>query len=144
MRTIGREYLDAMGVGGVGPARRRQRYQVMREVDEDVNEVPMPNRVCSGVAATLHPQVVGVPALHVVAHEDPTAGGKKGGGGRERDGGAVEGEMKRAEVRAGGEGFEAGDGIGDRGRGLRRVEGRIPWLGVGHRGAAATAEEEVH
>ena len=117
-----------MGVGGVDPARRRQRDEVVGEVDEDVHEVPVPDGVGVGVGPALDPDVVLVPALEVVAHQKPPPRRQNpGGGGGERDGGFVEREVEGVEVRPGLEGVEGGDWVGDGGGGLRGVEWRLPW-----------------
>lgn len=90
-----------MGMRRIGPARWGKRNQVMGEVDEHVHEVPVPDSVGVGVAPSLHPRVVAVPALHVVAHKDPPPWRerrRRGGGGREGDGGPVEGEVEGLEV----------------------------------------------
>lgn len=88
-----------MEVGSIGPARRREGDEVVREVDEDVDEVPVPERVGFRVGPALRRRVVAVAALHVVAHQHAAAR-------RERlpgpgwDGRPVEGEV---EVGGGGE-----------------------------------------
>lgn len=103
-------------MGGVGPTRRWQRDKVVGEVDEDVHEVPVPDGVGIGVGPTLDPDVVPVPALEIVAHKKPPPRRQNPGGrGGERDGGSVEREVERVEVRPGFEGVERGDWVGDGG-----------------------------
>lgn len=106
--------------------------EVVREVDEDVDEVPVPERVGARVVAPLRRRVVTVPAPEVVAREDVAPGRERRGparGGEGRHGGAVEGEVEVAvlgEVGAGCEHRERGDGVGDGRRRQGRVEGRFP------------------
>jgi hypothetical protein len=116
-------------VRGVGPARRRKSDEVVGEVDEDVHEVPMPERVGVRVGAALRRRVVAVPALHVVAHEDAPPRRERRPGAGERRGCAVEGEVEVGgfgEVGAGGERGELGDWVGDGRRRLGRIERRLP------------------
>lgn len=81
----------------------------MGEIDEYVNKMPMPDGVCVWVGTSLNPLVVTVAAGHVVTGEDPGARGKRRR--RERDGGAVEGEVEGVEVGSGEEIFELLDGV---------------------------------
>lgn len=63
-----------MSVGSIGPSRRREGDEIMGEIDKDVHEVPVPNGIRVGVRPALNPPVVvRIPALEVVADEDPTA-----------------------------------------------------------------------
>lgn len=130
--------LDAMEVGRVDPARWREGDEVVGEIYEDVDEVPVPERVGVRVVPTLRRGVVAVPALHVVAHQDAPARRERLPG--PRDGGAVEGEVEvggGGEVGAGGERGEVRDGVGDRRRRRGGVEGRLPWTAVIIRGGGA-------
>ncbi|EEE59036.1 hypothetical protein OsJ_10793 [Oryza sativa Japonica Group] len=73
--------------------------EVVREVDEDVDEVPVPEHVGARVVAPLRRCVVAVPAPEVVAREDVAPGQERRGpgrGGEGRHGGAVEGEVEVA------------------------------------------------
>lgn len=113
-----------MEVRGVGPAWRREGDEVVGEVDEDVHEVPMPERVGIGVGPALRRGVVAVAALEVVADEEAAPRRERRPGRGERRGGAVEGEVEvggLGEVGAGGERGEVGDGVGDG----RRRPGKI-------------------
>lgn len=101
----------------------------MGEVDEDIHEVPMPERVGIGVGSALRRRVVAVSALHVVAHQDAPPRGERSPWGGERCGGAVEGEVEVGgigEVRARGKRSELGDGVGDGRRRLGSIERRLP------------------
>ena len=118
-----------MEVGGVGPAWRRESDEVVREVDEDVDEVPMPERVGIGISAALRRRVFAVAALEVMADEEAPPRRERRPGGREQRGGAVEGEVEvgvLGEVGAGGERGEVGDGVGDGRRRPGSVERRLP------------------
>jgi len=124
-------------VGGVDPARRREGDEVVREVDEDVDEVPVPERVGVRVGPALRRRVVAVSTLHVVADEDAAALRERRGW--RRDGGPVEGEVEvgfGGEVGARGERGEVRDRVGDGRRGRRRVEGRLPRATVVARGGS--------
>jgi hypothetical protein len=126
-----------MEVGGIDPARRRDGDKVVGEVDEDVDEVPVPDPVGVRVASALRRRVVAVPALHVVAHQDAVAR-------RERlpcpgHGRAVEGEVEvggGGEVGARGERGEVCDGVGDGQRRRGGVERRLPRPAVVARGGS--------
>jgi len=125
-------------VGGVGPAGRREGDEVVREVDEDVDEVPVPERVGVRVGPALRRRVVAVAALHVVAHEDAPARGERGGG--TRDGGPVEGEVEvgvGGEVGARGQRGEVRDRVGHGRRRRGGVEGRLPRAALAARGGFA-------
>lgn len=118
-----------MEVRGVGPAWRRESDEVVREVDEYVDEVPMPESVGVGVGAALRRRVVAVAALEVVADEEAPPRRERRPGGGERRGGAVEGEVEvggLGEVGAGGERGEVGDGVGDGRRRPGSIERRLP------------------
>ena len=107
----------------------------MREVDEDVDEVPVPERVGVRVGPALRRRVVAVAALHVVAHEDAPARGERGGG--TRDGGPVEGEVEvgvGGEVGARGQRGEVRDRVGHGRRRRGGVEGRLPRAALAARG----------
>lgn len=109
----------------IRPARRRNRHQIVRKVHENVHQVPMPDRISSRVIAALDPSIVDVAPHHVVAHQDPAAVRQCGCGGREGDGGLVEGIVEGFEVGAGLEVGDVGDWVGDWGRGFRWIEGGI-------------------
>lgn len=127
-----------MDVGSVGPAGRREGDEIVREVDEDVDEVPVPERVGVRVGPSLRRRVVAVAALHVVADEDAAA--LREGRGWRGDGRPVEWEMEvgfGGEVGARGERGEVRDRVGHGRRGCGGVEGRLPRAAVVASGSVA-------
>lgn len=127
-----------MKVGGVDPAGWRERDEVVREVDEDVDEVPVPERVGVRLVPALRCRVVAVSAFHVVADEDAAALRERRGW--RGNGSPVEGEVEvgfGGQVSARGERGEARDRVGHGRRGRGRVEGRLPRAAVGARGSVA-------
>ena len=51
-------YLDAMAMSCVSPGRRRKRDKVVREVDKDINQIPMPYGIGISISPSLDPLVI--------------------------------------------------------------------------------------
>lgn len=115
--------LDAVRVSSISPTWRRNRNEIMREIDEHINQMPMPDGVGVGIGTSLDPLVVEVAAGHVMTDEDPGARGRVRIR-REMDGGAIEWEVEGVEVGSGEQIFQLFDGVCDGNRGL----GRIKWI----------------
>lgn len=64
-----------MSMGSIDPAGRRKSDKGVGEVDEDINETPVPQGVGVTVRAALCPFVVLVAALHVMANKEARAEG---------------------------------------------------------------------
>lgn len=60
-----------MSMCSISPARRRKSHQIMREVNENVDQVPMPNGVGVGIGPTLHKPIISVPSRHIMADQNP-------------------------------------------------------------------------
>lgn len=101
-----------MRVSSISPTWWRNRNEIMREIDEHINQMPMPDGVGVGIVTSLDPLVVDVAAGHVMADEDPGARGRVRIG-REMDGGAIEGEVEGVEVGSGEQIFQLFDGVCD-------------------------------
>lgn len=91
--------LNAVFVSGISPARRRQRHQIMREVNKNVDQIPMPYRKRPLLRPALHELVVGVPSRHVMANQIPPP--LRQGGGRQLHGSSIEWVVERLEVSTG-------------------------------------------
>ena len=62
-------HLNTMFVGCIGPTRRRQSDERVREVYKYINKMPMPNSIDVVSVAPLNPFVLLVPIFHVMAHK---------------------------------------------------------------------------
>lgn len=129
-----------MGMPSIGPARRRQGDQIMREIHKDIDQIPMPDRIGIGIGATLNPPIIHVPALHVMADQQPGPGRQSSRGGSsgqlERGGGLVEGVVEGLEVGPGVQVVHGLDGVGD---GRCRLEVVDPWMVGGGGGGGVVA-----
>ena len=71
-QSCGSNYLSAMAMSSVSPARRRESNQTVRKVHKHIDQMPMPNGISIRVGPTLHPLVIQVPPSHVMAHKQPS------------------------------------------------------------------------
>lgn len=116
-------HLNTVSVSSIGPARWRKRHQVMREVNKDIDQIPMPYRKRLGVCPALHELVIRVPSRHVMADQIPRPL-RQTGGGRQLHAGLVERVMERLEVSSGLQFLERLQRVGDRNRRLQRIKRR--------------------
>lgn len=60
-----------MSMSSVGPTRRRQSDQIMRKIDKNIHQVPVPDGIWISICPTLDPLIIHITTLHVMTHQNP-------------------------------------------------------------------------
>lgn len=61
----------------VGPTRRRESNEIMREVDENIHQIPMGQIKRLGIGPTLDPLIVSIPTSHIMADKQSRPVGQR-------------------------------------------------------------------
>lgn len=60
-----------MPMSSISPARRRQSHQIMRKVNENIYQIPMPYGIRIRVRPALDKFIIRIPSRHVMANQNP-------------------------------------------------------------------------
>ncbi|MCO5613184.1 hypothetical protein L7F22_067460 [Adiantum nelumboides] len=87
-----------MSMSCIDPAGRRKGNKGVGEINEDINEMPVPDGVGVTIGASLHPPVVLIAALHVMADQETRPLWCTGRDALKGHAALVEGEVERVQV----------------------------------------------